>query len=241
MIHLENKTVGNIVTENVNTAQIFHKYKIDFGFHGDVMLKKVCKKKKLNIDRLITELNSVNPNKFYLKDYNNWKLNLLISFLIDVHHHHKQDDILLLKKLANQVYKNYGNTYSNTKYLIQTVISISDDLLMKMNYEETIIFPHIKKLIAANSDAKSSFSIYPVLSNNISTIEKQRIIVSDKFNTIVNFTNDFKLPNNASKTFQLFYHKLKKFQFYLQEHNHIEKNILLPKALQLEESLIHKK
>ena len=31
MIHLENKTVGNIVTENINTAKIFYKYKIDFG------------------------------------------------------------------------------------------------------------------------------------------------------------------------------------------------------------------
>ncbi|WP_397447040.1 DUF542 domain-containing protein [Polaribacter sp. R77954] len=240
MIHLENKTVGNIVTENVNTAKIFQKYKIDFGFHGDVVLKKVCKKKKLNIDRLITELNAVNPNKFYLKDYNNWKLNLLISFLIDIHHHHKQDDILLLKKLANQVYKNYGNTNLNINHLIQTVISISDDLLVKMNYEETIIFPHIKKLLVANSEANHTCSIFPVLSNNISTIEKQRSIISDKFNTIVKFTNDFKLPDNASKTFQLFYHKLKQFQFYLQEHNHIEKNILLPKALELEESLVYK-
>ncbi|WP_439130920.1 DUF542 domain-containing protein [Polaribacter sp.] len=241
MIHLENKTVGNIVTENVNTAKIFHKYKIDFGFHGDIELKKICKKKKLNIDNLITELNSVNQNKFYLKDYNHWQLNLLISFLIEIHHNHKQDDILLLKKLANQVYHKYGNIFVSTHRLIDTVISVSDDLLMKMNYEETIIFPHIKKLLAVNSTSKNNVSIYPILNSNISTIEKQRSIISKKFNSIVKFTNDFKLPDNVDKTFHLFYHKLKKFQLYLQEHNHIEKNILLPKALKLEESLIQKK
>ncbi len=241
MIHLENKTVGNIVAENVNTAKIFHKYKIDFGFHGNIVLKKVCKKKKLNVNNLITELNSVNPNKFYLKDYNHWQLNLLISFLIEIHHHHKQDEILLLKKLANQVYKKYGNIFVSTHRLIDTVISVSDDLLMKMNYEETIIFPHIKKLLAANATSRNNVSIYPVLNSNISTIEKQRSIISKKFNSIVKFTNDFKLPNNVDKTFHLFYHKLKKFQLYLQEHNHIEKNILLPKALKLEESLIQKK
>ena len=45
MIHLKNKTVGDIVTENVNTAKIFHKYQIDFGFNGDMILKKFVKKR----------------------------------------------------------------------------------------------------------------------------------------------------------------------------------------------------
>jgi regulator of cell morphogenesis and NO signaling len=240
MIHLKNKTVGDIVTENVNTAKIFHKYQIDFGFNGDMILKKVCKKKKLDLDAIVSELNAVNKNKYYLKDYKNWKLNLLVSFLIDIHHNHKQDDILLLKKLAIEVSYKYSNFFINNTDLVHTVISISDDLLVKMNYEETIIYPHIKKLVAINAKPKRNIKIQPVLSENLDTVEKQRLIISEKFKKIILFTNDFKVPKDVCKTFQLFYQKLKKFQFYLQEHNHIEKNILLPKALELEEYIIYK-
>lgn len=238
MIHLENKTVGNIVTENVNTAKVFHKYHIDFGFNGDIVLKKVCKKKKLDIAEVILELNGVNKNHFYLKDYNNWHLNLLITFLTDVHHLHKQDDLMLLKKLANQVNIKYGETYHFINTVVNSVISIADDLLMKMNYEETVIYPHIKKLVAIRSKPKGTFPLQAVLSENAAIIEKQRLIISEKFKVITKFTNNYHLPKDVCKTYTVFYYKLKKFQFYLQEHNHIERNILLPKALQLEKSLL---
>lgn len=238
MIHLENKTVGNIVTENVNTAKVFHKYHIDFGFNGNIVLNKICKKKKLDIAEVILELNAVHENHFYLKDYNNWHLNLLISFLTDVHHLHKQDDLMLLKELANQVNIKYGDSYHLINKVVKNVISIADDLLMKMNYEETVIYPHIKKLVAIRSKPKGTFTLQPVLSKNTATIEKHQHIISEKFKVISKFTANFQLPNEACKTYNLFFYKLKKFQFYLQEHNHIEKNILFPKALALEKSLL---
>lgn len=240
MIHLEDKTVGNIVTENVNTAKIFHKYKIDFGFNGDIVLKKVCRKRKLDLNKIVLELNSVTKNKYYLKDYNNWNLNLLISFLTDVHHIHKQDDILLLKKLVNEVTKNYRNKIPYINDLVSIVLSVSNDLLMKMNYEETIIYPHIKKIVMLEVKSNNNYPIHPVLSENISTIEQQRLIICEKFKKITAITNDFKVSTQVCDTYKLFFNKLKKFQFYLEEHNHIEKNILLPKALKLEASLIHR-
>lgn len=238
MIHLKDKTVANIVTDNVNTAKVFHKYQIDFGFHGDIVLRKVCKRKKLNLSKIVLELNAVDKNKFYLKDYNNWNINLLISFLTDVHHHHKQDDILLLKNLAFQIHKKYHNVILYANDLIHIVLSVSDDILIKMNYEETIIYPHIRKLNIANKHRKNPNNFHPILVDNISTIEKQRIIISEKFKAIASITNNYDLPKDVCKTFKLFYAKLKKFQIYLQEHNHLEKNILLPKALELEQSLI---
>lgn len=239
MIHLENKTVGNIVTENINTAKIFYKYNIDFGFSGDIVLKKICQKRHLNLSKILLELNSVNKNKYYLKDYNSWNLNLLIRFLTDIHHLHKQDDILLLKDLTNQIKKSYQGKLTNTNNLVNIVLSVSDDVLIKMNYEETIIYPHIKKLLALEKKLENNFDIQPILSENIATIEKQRMVISDKFKKITIVTNDFKLPNDVGETFKLFYSKLNKFQYYLQEHNHIEKNILLPKALKLEKSIFN--
>ena len=50
--------VGEIVKENFRTAQIFDKNKIDFCCGGGISLEKACKKSKVDVARIIPELQS---------------------------------------------------------------------------------------------------------------------------------------------------------------------------------------
>ena len=79
-----NKSVATIVIENINTAAVLKKYKIDFSIHGNMLLYKACEEKNTNLKHIIRDLKAVNNKVYYLKDYNSWKLDFLIDFLIKI-------------------------------------------------------------------------------------------------------------------------------------------------------------
>ena len=90
--------VADIVSKNINTASIFRKYNIDFSFHGNMLLSKACKENNVNLKQVVKELKAISDNVYYLKDYNSWKLDFLIDFLINIRHEYQEENILLLKE-----------------------------------------------------------------------------------------------------------------------------------------------
>lgn len=238
MENIENRTIADIVVENINTAKVFEKYNIDFGFKGDVSLKKACKSYNIDFSSLIDELSSVEQKKFFLKDYKSWSLSLLVNFLKDIQHQKKKEDIFLIKKLNNEISSKYTRlprlvAHSN---LIQ---SVTDQLIDKMHVEENNIYPYIKTLVSIENEEIPNTIKVPFLLENMEKIESNRNQICENLDEIISVTNNFELPDIDDDTVKLFYLKLKKFNQFLQEHNHIEKNILLPKALELEKNLLN--
>lgn len=238
MENLENRTIADIVVENINAAKVFEKYNIDFGFKGDMSLKRACQNYAIDCTSIVDELNSVEKKKFYLKDYNSWTLNLLINFLKDIQHQKKKEDILLIQKLNNEISAIYAEpprivAQSN---LIQLV---TEQLMEKMNSEEHKIYPYIKTLVSIDQNEIPNSIKVPYLTDNIEKIENNRHQICKNLEEIIRVTNNFELPEINDDKVKLFYLRLKRFNTFLQEHNHIEKNILLPKAIQLEQKLLN--
>jgi regulator of cell morphogenesis and NO signaling len=236
MILLENKTIAEIVTDNINTAVVFKKYKIDFGFKGNIILKKACEKNNINVNNVIAELLSVDKKKFYLKDYNSWDIDLLLQFLKEIQHDKKQDEISILTDLSLNLDKKYSKNHPYIKRLNECIQLIKIKLVKKIYIEENNIYPYVKNLLKFKKNSEHIKNVS--LEKNIKKLEKYRLFISDKFNEIVVLTDNFKTSKNVDASFKLLFERLEHFLFDLQEHNHIEKNILFPKALELEASLI---
>ena len=88
MIITEEKTVAEIVTENIKTAAIFKKHGIDFCCGGGISLEKVCKKnddkklyKKLysEIEKTVVKENKISDLEFELKKVYAFYINQLIT------------------------------------------------------------------------------------------------------------------------------------------------------------------
>lgn len=234
---LEDKTIASIVTDNINTAKVFDKYNIDFGFGTDHNLNEICESKGINLDQICAELSNVNPNNFYLRDYNSWKLDLLLQFLIDVHHDKKKNDIKLLDALNKLMYFKYSSNpiIQNKSELIK---GITYELMDKMSKEENLIFPYIKKLISIENDNSLNTITNPFLQNNIEKIEKDRFQVCEDVKEIIDLAEKIESQEINDESLRALIKKLKIFYYDIQVHNHIEKNILLPKAIALEKSLV---
>ena len=58
MTTLQDKTVADVVTENIKAAHVFKKYGIDFCCGGGVSIKKACE--KAEIDPVLVETEILN-------------------------------------------------------------------------------------------------------------------------------------------------------------------------------------
>lgn len=76
------KSIGSIVADDFRTATIFNKYKIDFCCNGHKSFAEVCEAKKINVDSLTEELDSViNSNQKPTVDFQSWPLDLLADYI----------------------------------------------------------------------------------------------------------------------------------------------------------------
>ncbi|QXP67910.1 DUF542 domain-containing protein [Polaribacter sp. AHE13PA] len=232
-----NKSVATIVIENINTASIFKKYKIDFSIHGNMLLSQACEEKNTNLKQILKDLKAVNDKVYYLKDYNSWKLDFLIDFLVNIQHEYKEENILLLKEYGEKVATIYGEEYKELIEINLLILRVADNILEHMKNEERIIFPYIKKLIDANTKKIVTNTSNSPLNIPIDIIEDDHEKVSKTFKKIAELTNNYKIPENACISFKVLYLKLQQFEELLNNHIHIENNILFPKAKRLEQSL----
>lgn len=238
MKDLLKKSIATIVSENINTATIFRKHNIDFTFHGNMLLSKACEEKNIKFKNIATELNSVNQNLYYLKDYNSWKLDFLIDFLINIHHEYKEDNILFLKDYGNKVANIYASEYKELKEVNKLIQEVTDSILEHMKNEESTLFPYVKKLIdAKNKNLQIDIKNSP-LNDPIDSLEDEHEEVGKTFNKISQLTNNYYIPKDACISFKVLYLKLQQFEEELYKHIHIENNILFPKAKKLERYLL---
>jgi len=233
-----NKSVANIVIENSNTASVFKKYKIDFSIHGNMLLSQACEEKNTPIKHIIKDLKSVNNKVYYLKDYNSWKLDFLIDFLVNIQHEFKEESILFLKEYGKKVASIYSLEYKELIEINTLIQNVADSILEHMKNEENTIFPYIKKLIKAKNKKTVINTSNSPLNTPIDAIEDEHERVSKTFKRIAELTNNYKIPENACIDFKVLYLKLQKFEELLNNHIHIENNILFPKAKKLEQSIL---
>ncbi|WP_103071610.1 iron-sulfur cluster repair di-iron protein [Aquimarina sediminis] len=235
----ENKTVAEIVTENIKTAHIFKKYGIDFCCGGGVSVKTACSDKDIDFTVLEKELSAVDTIIKNVHDYNNWDLNFLMDHIINIHHKYVEESIPLLIQYSDRVATVHGTHYKEVVVINKLFHEVAQELTSHMRKEELVLFPYIQQLVNAEKNNASPMEAhFGTVKNPIRMMESEHENAGDIFKKIAELTNNYMPPEGACNTFKALYSKLDEFEQDLHQHIHLENNILHPKAVQLEQKLI---
>jgi regulator of cell morphogenesis and NO signaling len=239
MTTIDNKTVAEVVSENIKTAHIFKKYGIDFCCGGGITIDKACEKKNLDYSQLKEELLKVDDApKAY--NYNSWKLDFLIDHILNIHHAYVEESIPLILQYSNRVAEVHGHHYTEVLKINTLFNEAANELASHMKKEENILFPYIKSLLQIELTKESLNSpSFGSINNPITMMEMEHEAVGDIFKEIARLTNNYTPPEDACNTFRALYAKLDEFEQDLHQHIHLENNILHPKAKQLEQTLMN--
>lgn len=235
MENIDSKTVAEIVTENIKTADIFKKNGIDFCCGGHVSVQEICAKKGVDYAKIKEEILMIGETQKNAHNFNVWELDFLADYIINTHHKYVVEANNIISQYADKVAKVHGHHYVEVIEINELFKEIAAELNSHMRKEEMILFPHIKEMAKAS---KNGLTIaqppFGSIQNPINMMENEHTDAGDILRKIAELSNNYTPPAGACNTFRALYNKLEEYQNDLFQHIHLENNILFPKAIALE-------
>lgn len=236
-----NTIIGDIVSVNFKTAQIFENNNIDFCCGGQVSLAEACEKSNVNLNKLIPELELLvqvsDPDSKYLDGL---ELDALCEYIVKRHHTYVSENIPFLRQKLQKLCEVHGESHPELFEVAKLFGEGADNLTMHMQKEEIILFPHIANLVSRKNGEDSNSELACGVLEPINQMISEHEIEGERFEKISTITQSYTPPADGCNTYQVTYKTLQEFEQDLHRHIHIENNILFKKAAKLENELLAK-
>lgn len=232
--------VADIVTLNIKTADVFKKHGIDFCCGGGISIEKACEKNKVDLDLLLSELNTALKSKNEnAHDFSKWNIDFLASYIINVHHKYVLEAIELLDAYSSKVVSVHGKNHTDLYKIADLYNEVKAELIQHMQKEENVLFPYIISLANAQKlQQPLPTAHFGSVKNPIQMMQMEHENAGNILQEIATLTSNYSPPEWACNTFKAFYAKLDEFEKDLHIHVHLENNILFPKAILIEQLLV---
>jgi len=228
------KTVAEVVTENVGADHVFSKYKIDFCCGGGMRLEDACKESGVAFETVKQEIEDVKNIIVGNSDLNSMDVLGLIKHAITEYHEYFNEIITQLSPLAAKVAEVHAQEHPEVIQINILFSKVVSEISEQMSLEENVLFPFIEKF----RDQEKSFTenektIIEILQKSISSIESGLAIGAENFKQIAITSSNYTLPVGACNSYTFLYKNLEEFEHKLHKYIHFERNILFPKLLNL--------
>lgn len=234
-------TVAEIVRTNYRTADVFKRYGISYCCGGAIPLAEACLLKNISPDEIVRQLQkvvqtvSLPPNL----QYNNWNLDFLVDYIINVHHAYLEEG---LPKLETNLL-GFVNSHKRQQPHLETILAVFQQLLALLQegtrQEEEVLFPYIKQLNAAYRRKETYGSLLvKTLRKPLRKADAENSAINRLLEHLRSLTNHYSFPEGACTSHRVIFQQLQELDNDLVQHCHLENNILLPRAIEMETDLL---
>jgi regulator of cell morphogenesis and NO signaling len=235
----ENQIIGELVAQDYRTASVFKKYGIDFCCQGTRTINDACKKKNIDEQSVVSDLNALMQSKSdNTIDYQNWEIDLLADYIEKKHHRYVEEKSQEIIPYLDKICRVHGDRHQELFEINNQFNACVGELTTHMKKEELMLFPFIRKMVKIK---KGNLPIeapsFGTVQNPINMMLQEHNIEGDRFKKIEILSNQFTPPQDACNTYRVTFALLKEFEQDLHLHIHLENNILFPKAIKLENEL----
>ncbi|MDY0077637.1 MAG: iron-sulfur cluster repair di-iron protein [Bacteroidales bacterium] len=237
----KDQIIGELVAQDYRTATIFKKYGIDFCCLGSTRVNEACDKKGIDTSLVLNDLNSaMQTSNNGAIDYQTWPLDLLVDYIVKKHHRYVEEKSLEIKPYLDKIRKVHGGRHPELHEINEHFLAGAGMLAQHMKKEELVLFPFIRKMVAAKQNGtKLEPPHFGTIANPINNMMSEHTTEGDRFRRIEELTNGYTPPADGCNTYRVTFGLLKEFEEDLHMHIHLENNILFPKSIELEKELLH--
>ncbi|MDX1617251.1 MAG: iron-sulfur cluster repair di-iron protein [Balneolaceae bacterium] len=239
MKNIADKTIGQIVTEDYRTAQVFEKHGLDFCCGGRRTVMEACAAKGIDPEALAREIAMLGSRKSTGDNYKDWTPDFLIDYIINNHHNYVRNKLPELHIYAEKVAKVHGKNHPENVEILDRLEELASAMRDHMRKEEEILFPYVKQLVESERrGVEPEAPEFGSAGKPVQMFEEEHEEAGEAMEEIRRLSNNFTVPDDACTTYEVLYQNLSEFRDDLHKHVHLENNILFPKALELEKRLI---
>jgi regulator of cell morphogenesis and NO signaling len=229
--------VGQWVAERPNTSRVFESFQIDYCCGGGKSLGQACADRRLDPRQVLTELEAAmfdahgEPAEHWITA----PLAALCDHIQETHHAYLKAELPRLQAIIDKVVKAHGSNHPELKYLQRAFSELIAELTPHMFKEERVLFPAIRKLEHAATTLHFPFGS---IVNPIRMMEHEHDSAGNALERIRRVTNEYTVPEGACNTYRAMLDGLHRLELDMHQHVHKENNILFPRAIELEHSLV---
>lgn len=155
------------------------------------------------------------------------------------HHSYVRKAVPNIDTHLDKIIAKHGSKYGYLQSIRNEFSVLANELMSHMQKEERILFPLIKYLEDSKKfNEKPKTGGFGSIKNPIMQMESEHLSAGAALENIRSFSKNFSLPGDACTTFKLTYNELIDFEKDLHKHIHLENNVLFPRAIELEDSLL---
>lgn len=226
------QSVGNIVAEFPQAAEIFKEYRIDFCCGGDRTLTAAVKELNLDENSILNKLNQTYvtmANQHNIIEEIDWReqsLTDLVDHIINTHHLYLQREMPQISDYVTKILRVHGVAHSELTKVHKLFHLLKLELEQHLIKEEEILFPLIKEY-----EKKPTSQNLEKIQSVTNDIENEHEQAGDIIKELRKITNQYVLPADVCTSFRLAYQKLEEMESDIFQHIHLENNILHPRLL----------
>ncbi len=232
-------TVGAIAAKDYHNTKVFRQLGSIFGYTGNKSLEERSKEAGVAREQVKVALEQNSPPKpTAAQEFNNWKIDPLIDYIINTHHSYAKENAVIIYDLAQNVASRHSEKHPELIELATALFFFLHDLLNHLKKEEQIVFPNIRQLVKKKSCGQGiTYNTCSSIKESAVGMKKEHLAAGSELKLFRKLTNDYLLPADACISYICLFEKMKEFENDLVLHLHLENNILFPKAISLAEEL----
>jgi regulator of cell morphogenesis and NO signaling len=230
-------TVGDIAAQVPGATREFEKLGIDYCCGGGRTLQDVCAGASLPIDEVLTRLQAslAAPQTGENRDWQGAMLADLIDHICRTHHVFVREECPRIEGLAAKVVGIHGTRHPELAKVQEVFSALAEELHIHLMKEEQILFPYIRRMeessIAGEAAPPSCFG---TVTNPVRMMMQEHDGAGEALRALRSITSDYAVPEDACISYRSLYEALQGFEADLQQHIHLENNILFPRAVAME-------
>jgi regulator of cell morphogenesis and NO signaling len=237
MILDSTKTVRELALTIPNATRVFERAKIDYCCGGSRPLAEACARAGVEvqaISRLLEESRVTDLPES--RDFQTMSLSEMVNYIVEKHHVFTRQESERLIALLLKVCSAHAENHPELLQVQSAFRALQADLEPHMFKEERVLFPYIVELEAAQlANCLAARPPFGTIRNPLAVMMLEHDAVGDLLREIRKLSRDFAVPADACISYQTLYGALEEFEADLHQHIHLENNILLPRALALED------
>jgi regulator of cell morphogenesis and NO signaling len=208
---------------------LMKEYGIDFCCGGNRTLSEALKQQQIDEKHFLEQLNQLYKQARQKQsqdvDFRQMPLGDLIDHIVQTHHAYLLKELPLLSEFVTKIFRVHGAAHPELAQLHKLFHQMKMDLEQHLVEEEEKVFPLIKE--AEQSGTREAFR---KAQETIAKMEEDHSAVGDLLKEMRAITNDYRLPEDACRTYTLTFQKLEELESDMFQHIHLENNVLFPRV-----------
>jgi regulator of cell morphogenesis and NO signaling len=232
------QSIREIVSTQPSAAQIFLRFDIDLCAHADESLNEACAELQLSVDQVLEKLADAEAIGAAPVDPASLPVGRLIQHIVRVHHQRVRQELPGLAEMAHKLAAKRGNRAPELKSVEALAEELRADLFSHIQKEEQVLFPFISEM-AENTTVgtPSPHACFGSVARPISIMMQEHESAGRTMAELRRLTRGFEPPAWACATHIALYGGLRAFELDLEQHVHLENDVLFPRAIEMEAAL----